>query len=876
MSFKKIIFLFLLALSISGCISGMKGEMLNSDGKSINPPENGSTKLQGVPFHLLKPTYSVTPSEVTTGKPADGYTYAVTVDYDHPDPKHRYTMNIDPAILSEVAFSPTYNKKGGLSTTVLNIDSRVDEAIAQIATLTGQIAALASGLPLPIGAGDKGNFQNLSNRVGQVSGDSLVAYILDEFGPYFESDNAEIYLRKFIPISEDCYNLGFYRIGISDPRKGEFKIADPCYKKAWTETVKPRLKTYRNADPKFLANYYVRSSYEYDWLNTVREVSRIISKDFKVSTLPSDLSAFENQLKSFEVEIVEAIDKLAEAEAAVGKAKENVEFANSDAELKKAKAELKSKKGELRKAQGELVEVEDRVGKRYEVKIPGKRKSADRWAARHWKKIDDELKRKNQSVNPFTSMTNSFRKEKFGIEPSEFKEISDKILKTMEEASKIFNGKPDVAKKEADYKEALWSFNAINVDTLASSSRIKNYLMNIVTAIDNENTAAIDSQKKQYEVELKTLPEILLLTDLFDAARSYIVSIEDFNEAKREYDRLQVEGKTIVASLSGKKVEIGSKKESAIVLGKRYKKKIITALESSPPNEANLMGIKSEYDKVIKESPHFLTQLKPLLKTAVKSVKRIGQAQKLITLLNPILDMDPKVWRNKQIKFLDELIADFDRQLALMRKIKDKESDQLIAYREKLRKDLLLERARLLDLEFEFEQLAQLKEAVKDLPKKTTANANGVTTRLDMETYKSIQEEISKITIKLKNLPENQESQQGAGVAPPINVTAAVSSKAISAGDIGSPAATVTGSAENDSKKTITLNERDPINLKDTRKKIAVVKYIPPMKKDKRNRCVQVIKRMAKAKKEETPLYVIFLERLGDASQIDNCWHEEN
>lgn len=120
----------LLALTGLGCQTRLIGEKLP-------PVVDCPAKLNGIPFYLTKPMFKIT-------KTAAGR-YTLGVEH-HTDTSQRYTLNVDPAEMSEYDLELTMGEKGQLTLAVSDIKGQGAEFITAIGTFAAKAVTSAAGL----------------------------------------------------------------------------------------------------------------------------------------------------------------------------------------------------------------------------------------------------------------------------------------------------------------------------------------------------------------------------------------------------------------------------------------------------------------------------------------------------------------------------------------------------------------------------------------------------------------------------------------------------------------------------------------------------------------------------------------------------------
>ena len=125
-----------MAVFASGCNSTMRGQKLTREGAR----QDGGKNLRGIPFQMPRPRFTI--SENTSANSSSATAYTVNLDYE-PDPLQRYSINIDPAILTKIGFQLTYGEFGQIVSTT----SSTTEELTPTITAVGQflVSALESG-----------------------------------------------------------------------------------------------------------------------------------------------------------------------------------------------------------------------------------------------------------------------------------------------------------------------------------------------------------------------------------------------------------------------------------------------------------------------------------------------------------------------------------------------------------------------------------------------------------------------------------------------------------------------------------------------------------------------------------------------------------
>ena len=127
---------FLLPVLV-GCGTTLTGN------KRPGSSSEGIEKIPGIPITLTKPIFTITEAPLKTG----GAEYEVSINW-VADNDQRYTINIDPALLTETDFGLTIGSHGHLTTT--NSASR--EQITPTIKTIGQFVATAVGVATKLGA----------------------------------------------------------------------------------------------------------------------------------------------------------------------------------------------------------------------------------------------------------------------------------------------------------------------------------------------------------------------------------------------------------------------------------------------------------------------------------------------------------------------------------------------------------------------------------------------------------------------------------------------------------------------------------------------------------------------------------------------------
>lgn len=104
------------AAALSGCATHYVGRKLPADGTMAS-----GTKT-GIPYTMTKPEFSVDIAPDATDPTKAVYTLKLQ---DVPDPRHRYTIALDPALLVDGTFEVTLSEQGSLSSATATTSSRV-------------------------------------------------------------------------------------------------------------------------------------------------------------------------------------------------------------------------------------------------------------------------------------------------------------------------------------------------------------------------------------------------------------------------------------------------------------------------------------------------------------------------------------------------------------------------------------------------------------------------------------------------------------------------------------------------------------------------------------------------------------------------------
>jgi len=127
----------------AGCASSVAVHKLESDDEAIT----------GIPFSLLAPSVTVTPSHsdliVDASTPPKDAPKAVKFDvaltYSEPDPNHRYMINVSPELLSRIGLDLTFGSSGELLGSTETVTSEVPALVKTLGSFAGLVTGQSLG-----------------------------------------------------------------------------------------------------------------------------------------------------------------------------------------------------------------------------------------------------------------------------------------------------------------------------------------------------------------------------------------------------------------------------------------------------------------------------------------------------------------------------------------------------------------------------------------------------------------------------------------------------------------------------------------------------------------------------------------------------------
>ncbi len=264
----KLIYLAIIFISFSGCIAKFEGEKLDPSGKSLISP---TEELLGLPFQLTKPQFMVKHIEKGDGK---GKRDKFEIDLSYvPDPEHRYTVNIDPTILTDITFNTQFGDHGQITSS----DSGTVEQVTPFIKSLGEfVSSLATGLA-SLG----------KSAIFDESKTSALYRIIVKYG---DPGTAPGKFQIYLPVTANDYD---------GPRKLTPFTTEIT---EWKEKVVFRLNRFqkeKDVDKAFRDSYYYRSQMERTFWETVRKLNDDENKSLKM--------AFDKEFKIFKGEDKKAV-----------------------------------------------------------------------------------------------------------------------------------------------------------------------------------------------------------------------------------------------------------------------------------------------------------------------------------------------------------------------------------------------------------------------------------------------------------------------------------------------------------------------------------------------------------------------------------------
>lgn len=208
-----------LVLLAAGCTSSLTGTKLEPNDTA------GKGKLEGIPYQLPRPRFTISKVEADSSGSANGY--RIELEYE-PDPDQRYMITMDPAWLTDIEFELNFGELGQITSTTSDTTEQLTPAVTAVGEFF--VSALSS--------------------VAKIAGAADTKQVSDK--PPFEQ--VKMALTDRVKREKKIWNEKNKKLESANP--AEIRVGEALSE--WIETFK--------TPEAFLGGFHCRSQTERRWL----------------------------------------------------------------------------------------------------------------------------------------------------------------------------------------------------------------------------------------------------------------------------------------------------------------------------------------------------------------------------------------------------------------------------------------------------------------------------------------------------------------------------------------------------------------------------------------------------------------------------------